>query len=428
MLNRITQIFKGKGFIANLVSLVSGNYLALAINFLSIGVSARVLGPEGRGVYVACISWASILAISFSCSAGRVALKRASDDRSETTWLGEALSAGILFSFFGTIAAVVTAVGFQMAYPQLFGHITGSMFLGLLFLIPFRIWSQFKNVVLLSCNEIKMHSLSQVAGAITNLIFTIFLLLFVSPTPEALILAYASGQLVGSILGSRRIWLLSGGRLWRLKTKGVGYWLFNGLKLHPNAVSNLIRSQTDILMINALLSDAAVGIYQLASRLIEILGILPTAATGAFMAQVGGGEDMNRLWFRQKKIMLRMLLFLFCLTSIAYLVVPLLIPLVFGESFRNSGGIFQWLLPVLMGKSFGGMMSSQIIGRGYFIQASIIGATVTIANIGLNLLLIPRYGLMGAVYATLVSYAVITIIINAVYVIKINHLAKRSVL
>jgi len=153
--------------------------------------------------------------------------------------------------------------------------------------------------------------------------------------------------------------------------------------------------------------------------------VFPNATSGAMMAQVAG-EDINSLWFKQKQIMMRIMGLVLIMSIFAYLVVPFLIPIIFGQKFEASGEVFRWLLPILIGKSIGGMMISQILGRGYFIQASILGVIVTGVNIALNWILIPRYGMMGAVYATLSSYAGVTIIINSVYIYLIDKRAKRN--
>lgn len=414
-----------RGFIANLASLSSAHYLSVFVSLGTLMYSAKVLGPEGRGAYATCISWSSILAICFSCSAGRVAMKVASDEQDESSWLGEALSAGVTFVFFGSLIAILTATLLRWVKPGLFGEMQFDVFIGLLVLIPIFMWNQFKNPVLLASNQVRIRSIAQFSGAVTAFLSAVFFLNVLGPEPIGLVLAFICGESVSSFLGTSQIWRLAGGKGWAYSYKRLGFWFKGGLKLHANAAANLIRAQTDIVMLGGFLSREAVGLYQLSSRLVEIMGVLPNAASGAMMAQLAG-RNINELWFHQKKIMLRMMLLVLVLSALAYHLVPIFIPILFGEKFRLSGEIFRWLLPVLIGKSIGGMMTSQILGRGYFLQASAIGVAAAGANILLNYLLIPTFGMMGAVYATLVSYAIITIIINLAYGIYIDKKARTA--
>jgi len=397
----------------------------MGIGLCTLTVSARALGPDGRGAYAACISWAAILALCFSCSVGRVALKKASTSQNMKDWVPEALSAGIIFSSAGSILSILAALLISKIAPNVLGEVNGGLIPFMLVLIPLQVWSQFKNVVLLTTNQINIRSIAQISASCTVFCMMLILVVGFKMGPKGLLTAYLSGELVSAFLGSRKIWHLAGGTRWKLSTVNMRYWFWSGLKLHPNAVSSVVRAQTDILMLNAILTPAAVGIYQLASRLIDVMMVFPNATSGAMMAQVAG-EDINSLWFKQKQIMMRIMGLVLIMSIFAYLVVPFLIPIIFGQKFEASGEVFRWLLPILIGKSIGGMMISQILGRGYFIQASILGVIVTGVNIALNWILIPRYGMMGAVYATLSSYAGVTIIINSVYIYLIDKRAKRN--
>ena len=59
-----------------------------------------------------------------------------------------------------------------------------------------------------------------------------------------------------------------------------------------------------------------------------------------------------------------------------------------------------------MGMSFSILMSSQWIGRGYFWQASSLTLAVGIGNVIANAILIPEYGMYGAIWASIGVYAV----------------------
>ena len=74
--------------------------------------------------------------------------------------------------------------------------------------------------------------------------------------------------------------------------------------------------------------------------------------------------------------------------------------------------------------TFANLMASQWIGRGLFKSASGLTLLVGALNIVGNRLLIPTYGLEGAVWATLGSYLV-SVLGNAVFAVWLVRRSRR---
>jgi O-antigen/teichoic acid export membrane protein len=64
------------------------------------------------------------------------------------------------------------------------------------------------------------------------------------------------------------------------------------------------------------------------------------------------------------------------------------------------------MLPMLFGGTLSAAMASQWIGRGLFWQASLLTLFVGICGISTSLVLTPRLGPEGAIYATLLGYGI----------------------
>ena len=87
------------------------------------------------------------------------------------------------------------------------------------------------------------------------------------------------------------------------------------------------------------------------------------------------------------------------------LVLPPLLPLVFGNEFLPAQSALVWLGPAAFAVATGCASGAWLNTQGHqkiIAQRSAIGALV---NIILNLLLIPRMGFVGAALATSFSYA-----------------------
>ncbi len=88
------------------------------------------------------------------------------------------------------------------------------------------------------------------------------------------------------------------------------------------------------------------------------------------------------------------------------------IPLVAGAAFKQTIPAFQWLLLALIGMTYSIVMASQWIGRGLFSQAAAMTLATGLLNVVVSLLLVPRFGLYGSVWGTVVTYLVFSVPIN----------------
>ena len=111
------------------------------------------------------------------------------------------------------------------------------------------------------------------------------------------------------------------------------------------------------------------------------------------------------------------------LSLIIFFIVPFAIPLVFGTEFTPTVSMIQTILPgVLILVGFR-ILNSRLTGMGKPQVAIYTFVPALIINFVLNLILLPRYGGIGAAWATNVSYAVGSIAFLFAYA----HITKMSV-
>ena len=87
--------------------------------------------------------------------------------------------------------------------------------------------------------------------------------------------------------------------------------------------------------------------------------------------------------------------------------VPWLVPLLYGSEFAPSIVAIWVLLPGVVGLGVFKVVGSDLMGRG---RPGLVGAYSCIAlvtNVATNLLLIPRYGFVGAAISATVSYCLL---------------------
>jgi O-antigen/teichoic acid export membrane protein len=171
------------------------------------------------------------------------------------------------------------------------------------------------------------------------------------------------------------------------------------------AIAAIIVLKIDQLMLAHLINDQAVGIYAAAARLSEVWYLLPVALmTGYFpqllAAKQAGPEDYNRT-------LQQLCDFLLCAGFAAAVFITLtadyLVPLLYGQAYIESVEVL--VIHVWAGVFF---FTSALVSRWLLIEDALIAAFYVqavgaVANVGLNFWLIPKYGVVGAAIATLLS-------------------------
>ncbi len=151
----------------------------------------------------------------------------------------------------------------------------------------------------------------------------------------------------------------------------------------------------------------AVGVYSVAVRLSEMWYIVPTAiASSAFPAVVQArGNDSTLYRARMQRLFNLMALISYAVAvPVTFLAKPVIS--LYGAGYEDAAPMLAILMWTGLWVSLGVVRSLAIQAEGLLVQsmlATLLGAAV---NVGLNLLLIPRFAGLGAAVATLVSYGV----------------------
>lgn len=190
-------------------------------------------------------------------------------------------------------------------------------------------------------------------------------------------------------------------------------WMSTAAGLTVVSGMTLILGQIDVVIVGAVLGDAEAGAYAVATRVSGLLGVLLVAVNfviapsivehtsrNASLLQVDGFQRLVR---RATTISFYGAL----LGGIAILVCGREILTLFGESY--SDGVMTVLLPLLAAQLVNavcgpvGLVLNMTGHQG--VSGRILGAAV-VANLVLDLLLVPRIGLVGAAVATIASTAI----------------------
>lgn len=185
-----------------------------------------------------------------------------------------------------------------------------------------------------------------------------------------------------------------------------------------SAFALFIQSYIDQIMLGQMVGDKEVGQYSAALRIIEFFILLPSVICNSITPAITRAKmkDEN-LYYNHllNNYRLMFILFLLIVTPILFFANQI-ISTIYGNAYQYSAPLLSLLSFRLFFANFGIARNLLFIVNenlfGYSLLTSGIGA---IANILLNLILIPRYHSFGAIGASMISFALTLFIIDGFY-------------
>ncbi len=172
-----------------------------------------------------------------------------------------------------------------------------------------------------------------------------------------------------------------------------------------SAVAVGVYHRIDQVMLHKMTGDVTLGPYVVAVQMAELFSALPVALMSSLfpiLSRTAHQEEQFRHYLGVSYRFLMAVVFFVCA-----ILIPVAAPLVnlfYGKEFQSSAGLLIVLIWSEVPIFFGVALTSALLARNlqrYLPLSTVIGAGM---NILLNLILIPRYGALGASWATVVSY------------------------
>ena len=206
-------------------------------------------------------------------------------------------------------------------------------------------------------------------------------------------------------------------RLWRFSAKVTANGLFRRMlgycvPLIPTAVFWWITSVSDRYMITAWIGAAANGVYAVASKLPTILTVLSSVFMDAWLfsavTELRNGDEEHLKFYGS--VWRTFLAGMVLSTSGVIAFTKIAVRLLAEEEFFSAWEFVPVLCLAMVFAAFSTFLNSAYVvakKSGLSFWTAMLGA---VSNIILNLLLIPRIGVMGAAIATLYSYVLVFIV------------------
>lgn len=172
-------------------------------------------------------------------------------------------------------------------------------------------------------------------------------------------------------------------------------------KAYASSISSYLERRQDAFLLGMLSTASNVGVYSVATAFAELLWQVPKSVANALMAKSMQLEEEPGARVAAQTARVAGLLMI-ALLAILYVVVPPLMGLVFGAQFTGATAAFFVLAPGTVVYGVGLILWNHLAAHDRLVPK------VAVASMGMNLVanivLIPRFGYMGAAVSSTVSY------------------------
>jgi len=178
-----------------------------------------------------------------------------------------------------------------------------------------------------------------------------------------------------------------------------------------------------MFLINLFINPAMVGLYSVSAGLSEKLSLISAGTATVLFPMIASKADQSKIKDFTPLVLRSVLLLVGATAAVLALASPWLIITVYSDAFADSVCPFRILLFGTVALSGWSILESDFKGRGKPIWSTVTTAVSVVMNIGLNVLWIPKHGIIGAAYASSVSYTVALLIALIAYCrLSGNHL------
>jgi len=197
-----------------------------------------------------------------------------------------------------------------------------------------------------------------------------------------------------------------GGRVLRVDHKRAYQLIADSWPLFLAGAAVLVYVKMDMVMLAQMVGDEAAGIYAAATKVSELWYFIPTIIVASVFPSILKVKTQDaRLYYRRLQQLFDLMVWLSIAVALpmTFLSGPIISTL-FGAAYAEAGPVLAihiWAAVfVFLGLASGKWFIAE--GRQILhLQRTLVGAVI---NIGLNVVLIPEYGALGAAWATVIAF------------------------
>lgn len=377
---------------------------------------ARMLGAAELGIFSIVMAWSAFLVPITSLGLNNIVVRQMvkhDKGKDAMTMLYSAISMRLLLGFIG---GSLILLAFYWLYPDLFvGHL--RIAIPALFLLQtffgFLLFEFYLNY------QGTFRTVAYIKAAITAVSFSIKLTLLYQGFGIASLILFTGIEFLLVGVAQYIVYRLKHKPYNETENRWPGYhprWfnlaqakqlLKRSSWLWLSGIVSVIYLKIDIVMLGSMAGAEQAGIYAAASRLSELWYVFPATLAARYYPDMirAHQQGLTPYYLKLRHFALLFFAAAFSIALVMTLIAPWIISLLFGANFLAAVEVLQihvWAGCFIFVRY---LISQHLLiteQEPLSLASHVIGALL---NVGLNIWLIPTMGIVGAAWATLISYS-----------------------
>ena len=386
----------GRHIASNIGTQLVMRLISMPISVVTVSLAARTLDPDGFGVWTAVSAYVAIFGTLTDLGLTAVAMQRmAAEPERESEWLGALAGMRLLLA---AVAAVLCAITVPLFLDT--GHVAA-------WILTLTIFSSGGSALMAVFNSRLRAGLALSFGVLQSFLWLGVTVAFYftgaygrrrSRSRTWSMLAVICTLQVRAAHRHAHIAWRAGRRLWRPLMKVAV----------PLGIASLLITiyyQIDSVLLLALSTEKETGLYGAAYRFLAPLLFLPAAVMSSFFPVLSAVHESDPARVRRLVQKAAELMAVISLPILAGTIAlsDQIVDALYGDEFARSAEVLPILMIAFVSICFGSLAGFLAPLLNLHWRLALYSGIGAIANIGLNVVLIPRYGALGSAWATVAT-------------------------
>jgi O-antigen/teichoic acid export membrane protein len=405
-----SSLLERPSFLRSVLGTFGTNVAVAALSFVSVVITARALGPSGRGE-VAFLTTVAYLTSQLASLGVQQANANLAGRRPElspglaATSLAIGLAAGA--------AAGVLLAGLLVAFPDVGGGAAPWLLALALASAPMLIVQVYLQYLVVAQYGFRIANRAWLLTPVINVVVNGTLALTGVLTAGLAVSSWVLGQFLTTLVLAWAVARRLGG--FGRPDGGLAREMLSfGIKAHFGRVMLVGNYRLDQWILGVIAGSRELGLYSVAVAWAEALFFLPTAINTVQRPDLV--RDSAAEAERRAALLFRATVVLTFVTAVAMIVLaPFLCVSVFGEEFRGSVTMLRVLALGALGISALKLLGNALTAQRRPLLETAGIAIAFVATVALDLLLIPAHGGVGAAVASTAAYTAGGVVMAAIF-------------
>jgi PST family polysaccharide transporter len=396
--------------IGNTGWLVADRVFRMAIGLVVSVWIARYLGPDQFGLLSYALAFAALFSFLVTFGLDGIVVRDLVQDPARGN---ETLGTAFIIKLVGALVAIVTAnIAIRLLQPS-----DSQMHVLVAIIVAGTAFQAFDVIDFWFQSRVEARLVVYARGASFLIVSIVKVALILTNAPLIAFAWVVSVEILLSAIGLVFAYRTNGQRLtlWTANLQRIRNTLNDCWPIAIAGVAVVVYMRIDQVMLGQMLGNQAVGVYSAAARISEVWYFIPTAIVVTVTpALIQAKKLSTTLYYVRLAQLFRLMSGISLAIAISLtFAADYIATLIYGDAYEGVGTILAIHIWAALFVFLGVAQSPWSINEGLTRIALFRTVLGAIANVVLNLLLIPPYGPIGAAIATLISYALSAVILNA---------------